>query len=51
MRVKRLFTKLDGGLLVCSENPSVPDEEVDASEMSLFYLIGRVIDRSGDGPF
>lgn len=51
MRVKRLFTKLDGGLLVCSENPSVQDEVISPSEMNLFYLIGRVIDRSGAGPF
>ena len=51
MRVKRLYTRLDGGLLVCSENPQVKDEEISPSEMSQFVLIGRVIDRSGDGPF
>lgn len=51
MRVKRLYTKIDGGLVVCSENPNVKDEEISPSEMSQFYLIGRVIDRSGDGPF
>ena len=51
MRVKRLFTKMNGGLLVVSENKSVPDETIEPHEMDQFYLIGKVIDRSGDGPF
>lgn len=50
-RVKRLFTKLNGGLIVHSENPSEKDEEITPEEMSQFSLIGRVIDRSGSGPF
>lgn len=49
--VKRLFPQLNGGVLVKSENPSVPDETIAPGDMSLFYLVGRVIDRSGGGPF
>ena len=51
MRVKRLFSRMNGGLLVVSENKSVPDETIEPHEMDKFYLIGKVIDRSGDGPF
>lgn len=51
VRVKRLYTKLNGGLTVHSENPQEKDEEISPEEMSQFYLIGRVIDRSGSGPF
>lgn len=51
LRVKRLFPRLNGGMLVRSENPNEPDEEIIADEMSKFRLIGRVIDRSGSGPF
>lgn len=51
VRVKRLFTKLDGGILVRSENPDVPEETIPASDLDRFFLIGRVIDRSGSAPF
>ena len=51
VRVKRLFTKLNGGLIVHSENPQEREEEISPEEMDLFYLIGRVVDRSGSGPF
>lgn len=51
VRVKRLFTKLNGGLIVHSENPQERDEEISPDEMDLFYLVGRVVDRSGSGPF
>lgn len=51
VRVKRLFTRLDGSILVRSENPALADEEIPASDLDSFYLIGRVIDRSGNGPF
>lgn len=51
MRVKRLYTKIDGGLLVRSENHSIPDETIGPDEMDRFYLIGRVIERSGSAPF
>ena len=51
VRVKRLFTKLNGGLIVNSENPQEKDEEISPEEMDLFYLVGRVVDRSGSGPF
>lgn len=51
MRVKRLYTKIDGGLLVRSENRGIPDETIGPDEMDRFYLIGRVIERSGSAPF
>lgn len=51
VRVKRLFTKLNGGLVVHSENEAEHDEEITPDEMTQFMLIGRVIDRSGSGPF
>ena len=51
VRVKRLYTKLDGGILVRSENTALTDEEIPASDIDRFYLIGRVIDRSRSGPF
>lgn len=51
VRVKRLFTQLNGGILVKSENQNVPDEFIKPEEIDGFYLIGRVIDRSGSGPF
>ena len=51
LRVKRLYPKLNGGLLVKSENPDEPSEEILPDEMTMFNLIGRVIDRSGSGPF
>jgi len=51
VRVKRLYKKLNGGVIVHSENPNMEDEEILPNEMSKFYLIGRVVDRSGSGPF
>lgn len=50
-RIKRLFIKLNGGLIVHSENPNEQDEEIAPDEMDQFVLIGRVVDRSGSGPF
>lgn len=51
VRVKRLFPTLKGGLLVRSENPNELDEEIAPDDMNQFMLIGRVIERSGSGPF
>ena len=48
MRVKRLIKRLDGGLLIKSENPDYPDEALKPDEMERFRMVGRVIDRSGN---
>ena len=48
-RVKRLRKLLDGGLLVISENPSWKDEEIPADQTDQVFIIGRVVDRSGNG--
>ena len=51
MRVKFLFPRLDGSILVRSFNPDVKDEVIDACDMNTFRLIGRVRDRSGGSFF
>ena len=48
MRVKRLIRTIKGGLLIKSDNPQYPTEELSPEEASrLVVIIGRVIDRSG----
>ena len=52
MKVKFLFPRLDGSLLVRSFNSEeVHDEIIPACDMSTFRLIGRVRDRSGGSFF
>lgn len=51
IRVKRLHKKLNGDILVHSENQMIPDETISKSEMQDFQIIGKVVDRSGSSPF
>lgn len=50
LRIKFLFKKLDGTLILRSKNPAYPDEEV-STEVANEYIsiIGRVRDKSGKG--
>lgn len=50
LRVKRLYKRMTGALLVRSDNPdrdAYPDEILQGDDLAGFKLIGRVIDRSG----
>lgn len=47
VRVKRLFRRLGGSLLLKSDNPSFPDEVVPADELGQLEVLGRVLWRSG----
>lgn len=52
LRIKRLYKKVDGGLIVHSDNPNhLPrDEEIRAEDVDTYItIIGRVIDKSGAG--
>lgn len=53
VRVKRLYAKLNGSVVVHSENPAEnpQDETIEQDDMDRFTLIGRVLDRSGSSPF
>lgn len=53
VRVKRLYTKLNGSIVVHSENPAEQpqDEVIDVQDLDRFILVGRVIERSGSAPF
>ena len=50
LRIKFLFRRLDGTLILRSQNPAYPDEEV-SPEMANEHIsiIGRVRDKSGKG--
>ena len=52
MRVKRLFKRMSGSIIIRSDNPdkgAYPDEELSGADLDPFHLVGRVIDRSGNG--
>lgn len=49
MRVKRLFRKENGDLILHSDNPRYPDETISGDELELVRIYGRVIDKSGNG--
>lgn len=52
VKVKRLFTRRDGGLRIVSDNADkalYPDEEVPVEEIGTVSIIGRVIDKHGSG--
>lgn len=51
MKVKFLFPKVDGSILIKSFNPEVADEIILPGERDYFALIGRVRDRSGGSFF
>jgi phage repressor protein C with HTH and peptisase S24 domain len=50
LRIKFLFRKLDGTLILRSKNPAYPDEEVPPNVANEYIsIIGRVRDKSGKG--
>lgn len=50
MRIKRLYRRLGGGLVLRSENPDYRDEEVSPEMVQQHItIIGRVRDKSGSG--
>lgn len=51
MKVKFLFTKVDGSILIKSFNTNVEDEKIYPGGRDHFTLIGRVRDRSGGSFF
>jgi len=49
LKVKRLYKQLNGGIIIRSDNPDIPDEQVSVDDCNtLIEIHGRVIDRSGD---
>ena len=48
LKVKKLVKRRDGGLEIISCNKSYDTEVVPAEELDSVYVIGRVIDKSGD---
>lgn len=49
VRVKRLIQLMNGDLIIHSENPQYPDETIHKGDEINFRIIGRVIDKSGNG--
>lgn len=47
LRVMRLIQKLDGTLIIRSDNSGYPEEELPSDERDRFQMIGRVVDRQG----
>lgn len=45
--VRRLRRKLNGHIILVSDNPAYSDEEITASDSDYFAIIGRVLERSG----
>jgi phage repressor protein C with HTH and peptisase S24 domain len=51
-RIKRLYLLADGRLRISSDNPDknrYPDEFIDGEELNRIYILGRAINRTGDG--
>lgn len=47
LRTKRLYKKIDGSIIVHSENPNFPDETIKSTDAEQVHVIGEVIERSG----
>lgn len=47
LRVKRLYRKIDGSIMVHSENPNFQDETIKPEDTEQVQIIGEVIERSG----
>lgn len=47
LRVKRLYRKIDGSIMVHSENPNFQDETIKPVDTEQVQIIGEVIERSG----
>ncbi len=48
LKVKRLITKANGGLIIRSDNSAYPDDVINPNDDVYIKIMGRVIDRSGD---
>lgn len=51
MKIKRLYPKIDGSLIIKSENKNFGDDHVPPELMDSVVIIGRVIARIGTAPF
>lgn len=50
LRIKRLFRRFDGGLIIRSDNPAkFPEESVDPDDLEHVTVIGRYVAHSFDG--
>lgn len=49
MRIKRLYRKANGDIVLHSDNPRYSDETISGNDLDLIRIYGRVIDRSGSG--
>lgn len=50
LRIKRLFRRFDGGLIIRSDNPSkYPEESLDPEQLEHIAVIGRYVAHSFDG--
>lgn len=48
LKIKRLYRKANGDLIISSDNPKYPDEVIPNAEIDdLVRIYGRVIERSG----
>ncbi len=50
-RIKRLYRKLDGSLIIRSENKDFSDDQIEGEKLNMIKLIGRVVARLGTRPF
>lgn len=50
-RIKRLFTKMDGSLIIRSENKNFGEDVIRGEQLNTIKLIGRVVARIGAKPF
>ena len=49
MRVKRLYQKSNGDIIIHSDNPKYPDEVITGEDRNLIRIYGRVIEKAGMG--
>lgn len=49
LKIKRLYRKADGAIIVHSDNPKYPEETLAGLERDLLFILGRVINKTGDG--
>ena len=49
LKVKRLYRKADGTLIIHSDNPAYPDDVITNDDQTLVRIFGRVIYREGSG--
>lgn len=47
VRIKRLFRRIDGGVLLKSDNPAFPEEAIQPADLERLHLLGLVLWRSG----